>query len=46
VDELLTVKRPLVKLQDRHRQVLESWMARRQGTRPGGHTDGPSPTGG
>jgi hypothetical protein len=29
VDELLTSKRPLVKLQDRHRRVLESWIARR-----------------
>jgi predicted polyphosphate/ATP-dependent NAD kinase len=28
VDALLTSKRRLVKLQDRHRQVLESWIAR------------------
>jgi len=33
VNELLTTKRPLVKLQTRHRRVLESWIAgRRQGT--------------
>jgi atypical dual specificity phosphatase len=38
VDELLTVKRPLVKLQDRHRRVLESWIARRQAART---ADGP-----
>lgn len=31
VDELLTSKRKLVKLQDRHRVVLESWIAK-QGT--------------
>jgi hypothetical protein len=29
VDDLLTAKRPLVKLQDRHRRVLESWIAHR-----------------
>ena len=35
VDELLTSKRSLVKLQDRHRRVLESWMAARSaGTGP------------
>ncbi len=28
VDELMTAKRPLVKLQDRHRRVLESWIAK------------------
>ena len=27
VDDLLRSKRPLVKLQDRHRRVLESWVA-------------------
>ncbi len=31
VDELLTSKRKLVKLEDRHRKVLESWIAGRQG---------------
>ena len=41
VDELLNAKRPLVKLQDRHRQVLESWIARRREARPGGDADGP-----
>ncbi len=42
VDELLTMKRPLVKLQDRHRQVLESWIARRREAstwRPRGQPD-------
>jgi hypothetical protein len=34
VDDLLTRKRPLVKLQDRHRRMLESWMARRRAARP------------
>ena len=37
VDELLNAKRPLVKLQNRHRKVLESWIARRR--------KGPSPSG-
>ena len=46
VDDLLTGKRPLVKLQDRHRQVLESWMARRLAARPSGDADSPSQTGG
>ena len=31
VDELLTSKRKLVKLDDRHRRVLESWIARQRG---------------
>lgn len=30
VDRLLTTKRPLVTLQDRHRRVLEAWIAHRQ----------------
>lgn len=34
VDELLTTKRPLVKLQDRHRRVLESWIAHRSAGMP------------
>ena len=34
VDELLTRKRPLVKLQDRHREVLESWIAKRRAETP------------
>jgi len=29
VDDLLRSKRPLVKLQDRHRRMLESWIAQR-----------------
>lgn len=29
VQELLRIKRPLVKLQDRHRRVLEAWIATR-----------------
>lgn len=41
VDDLLTRKRPLVKLQDRHRQVLESWIARRRPVGPVGQIDGP-----
>jgi protein-tyrosine phosphatase len=45
VDDLLTMRRPLVKLQDRHREVLESWIARRRGARPGGHAGGPSQIG-
>jgi Dual specificity phosphatase, catalytic domain len=45
VDDLLTVRRPLVKLQDRHRQVLESWIARRREPRPGGGADSTSQTG-
>jgi protein-tyrosine phosphatase len=37
VDALLTSKRPLVNLQDRHRKVLESWIATREaGARRGG----------
>jgi protein tyrosine phosphatase (PTP) superfamily phosphohydrolase (DUF442 family) len=37
VSELLTSKRALVKLQDRHRVVLEGWMARRgEPGQPGG----------
>ncbi len=39
VDDLLTLKRPLVKLQDRHRQVLESWIARRREASPGDDAD-------
>ena len=39
VDHLLEAKRPLVKLQDRHRRVLESWMAKRRKTNPGGDAD-------
>jgi atypical dual specificity phosphatase len=39
VDDLLTLKRPLVKLQERHREVLESWIARRREARPVGQTD-------
>ena len=46
VDDLLTMKRPLVKLQDRHRRVLESWIARRRQARLGGDSDDPAPTGG
>ena len=46
VDDLLTMRRPLVKLQDRHREVLESWIAQRREARPGGDADGPSQTGG
>ena len=34
VDELLTTKRPLVKLQDRHRRVLESWITHRAAGTP------------
>jgi atypical dual specificity phosphatase len=45
VNDLLTMRRPLVKLQDRHRRVLESWMARRREMRPGGQADDPSQTG-
>ena len=30
VDTLLTTKRPLVKLQARHRRVLESWISQRR----------------
>jgi predicted protein tyrosine phosphatase len=45
VDELLTRKRPLVKLQDRHRKVLESWIVRRREAGPGGHADSPLRTG-
>ena len=41
VDELLTRKRPLVKLQHRHREVLESWIARRREEKPGRPTDSP-----
>jgi hypothetical protein len=44
VDDLLTMKRPLVKLQDRHRQVLESWIGQRRASIPSGHTDDPPPT--
>jgi protein-tyrosine phosphatase len=36
VDDLLTTKRPLVKLQDRHREVLESWIAKRRAETPKG----------
>jgi hypothetical protein len=39
VDELLTMKRPLVKLQDRHREVLESWIAKRRVASPSGTPD-------
>jgi atypical dual specificity phosphatase len=45
VDDLLTRKRPLVKLQDRHRQVLESWIATRREARPVGHADSSSTAG-
>jgi hypothetical protein len=41
VDDLLTLKRPLVKLQHRHRQVLESWIVRRREEQLGGPADGP-----
>jgi len=34
VDELLTSKRKLVKLEDRHRRVLESWIAGQRATAP------------
>ena len=44
VDDFLTMRRPLVKLQDRHREVLESWIARRRETRPVSHADGLSQT--
>jgi protein-tyrosine phosphatase len=43
VDELLTSKRSLVKLQDRHRRVLESWLARRSAEQGSG---APSSSGG
>jgi hypothetical protein len=46
VDDFLTMKRPLVKLQHRHRQVLESWVARRRRARPVGQADGSSQAGG
>jgi protein-tyrosine phosphatase len=46
VDDLLTMRRPLVKLQDRHRRVLESWIARRGQPRSGGHAESPSQAGG
>ena len=46
VDDLLTVRRPLVKLQDRHRQVLESWIVRRREARSGGHVEGSPQKGG
>jgi protein-tyrosine phosphatase len=46
VDDLLTMRRPLVKLQDRHRQVLESWIAKRRAARPGSQADIPVQTGG
>jgi hypothetical protein len=46
VDDLLTMRRPLVKLQDRHREVLESWIAHRREAKPGGDAEGPSQTGG
>ncbi len=39
VDELLTMKRPLVKLQDRHREVLESWIVKRRAASPSGTPD-------
>jgi atypical dual specificity phosphatase len=45
VDVLLTRKRPLVKLQDRHRRVLETWIAKRRRTSPAGPADSLSPTG-
>jgi atypical dual specificity phosphatase len=45
VDELLTRRRPLVKLQDRHRQVLDSWITRRREARPAGHADSTRQTG-
>jgi len=34
VSDFLTAKRALVKLQDRHRAVLESWIAREAADRP------------
>jgi protein-tyrosine phosphatase len=46
VDDLLTRRRPLVKLQDRHRQVLESWIVRRRDAGPVGHADSSSQAGG
>jgi protein-tyrosine phosphatase len=44
VDELLTRKRPLVKLQHRHREVLESWVARRREEQSGRPADSPRGT--
>jgi hypothetical protein len=41
VDELLSRKRPLVKLQDRHREVLESWIAKRRAETPSDTAGGP-----
>jgi atypical dual specificity phosphatase len=46
VDDLLTRRRPLVKLQDRHREVLEPWIAHRREAIPGGDAKGPSRTAG
>ncbi len=39
VDDLLTTKRPLVKLQDRHREVLESWIGKRRAATPSAAAD-------
>ncbi len=39
VDDLLTSKRKLVKLQDRHRRVLESWITKRPMRRSGGNAE-------
>ena len=44
VEDLLTSKRKLVKLQDRHRKVLESWIAHRRESTSGGDPVSPSPT--
>jgi atypical dual specificity phosphatase len=44
VDGLLTTKRPLVKLQDRHREVLESWIAKRRAVSPSGTRTSPGQT--
>ena len=41
VDELLTMKRPLVKLQHRHREVLESWITQRNEEKLGRSADSP-----
>jgi hypothetical protein len=43
VDDLLTSKRKLVKLQARHRRVLESWIAHRREPTSGGDPASPSP---
>lgn len=45
VDELLTSKRSLVKLQDRHRKVLESWLAGQQAAWAGADDEPPAGAG-